>query len=846
MSSASALLGRFLLFALLGASLAVACDDPSQIDVPEPVLLEAVAGAGQSGTVGEPLPALLTLRLTDEGGRGIPGQQLRISVAGGGRVDEIKPTTDENGELSLRWTLGTSTAAPQRMEVRWLDPRDQADGLRVMVTATALSGAPHELLALSPLQVAGLAGEAIADSVRVLVVDSYQNPVPGVTVRSSVTAGDGVVAPDSVLTDSAGVAAMAWILGATAGGEQALRVEVDGAGALDFTAQAATGPIAIVEIQPVGVELRALGRTSRLTASATDAHGNPIDVVMLWSSLTPGVAVVDDTGAVVAVANGIAGIVATAGFAADTAWVTVRQVAASITLDSPAYTLVEDSTAALVAIVRDSAGALIPSADLHWSTANPSIARVDSSGRLTALSPGRTTAVATMDGIEATSIVDVFADPTPGPPNIILIISDDQDAHSFQYMEALQRLVADAGTTFPNFFVTHPVCCPSRASFLTGLYSHNHRVLSNEGAFGGFPAYLLEDRSLPVWLQDAGYRTALMGKYMNGYFETAPSHVPPGWDRWIAAASYFGHSINVDGVLEPLGFDEDDYATDRLSEYAAQFIGDAVRERQPFFLYLAPKAPHDPATPAPRHVGRAAGIQMPRSPSFNEADVSDKPLGIANRPLFTDAEIADMESQYRSRVETLYALDELIGAMIDSLDALGVLDDTYILYTSDHGYHLGNHRLPPGKNTPYEEDIRLPLIVRGPAVAAGIERDDMVINQDVAATILELAGVNGITTDGTSFAGVLTGQGGGGRQRFLIEKWSPEGVQTWQAVRTRRYTYVAHAHGERQLYDLWADPYQLDNIAYSASSDLLADLSGWLTALAACSGTACRTAEFSD
>ena len=428
-------------------------------------------------------------------------------------------------------------------------------------------------------------------------------------------------------------------------------------------------------------------------------------------------------------------------------------------------------------------------------------------------------------------------------PNIILILSDDQDAASFQYMDVLQRRLAAEGTTFDNFFVTNPVCCPSRASFLTGLYSHNHRVLTNVAPFGGFAAYGMEQRSLPVWLNDAGYRTAMMGKYLNGYDELAPAYVPPGWDSWAVLTAYFGRTTNMDGMVQPFAAPEG-YSTDRLSRLAAGFIGDAVQREEPFFLYLAPFAPHAPSKPAPRHAGMAAGLQAPRRPSFNELDTSDKPPLLASRPLLTEADIADIDELYRRRVETLYAVDELIEALIDSLAALGVLDDTYIFYTSDNGFHLGEHRLPPGKNSPYEEDIRLPLIVRGPGVQAGVTRDEFVVNHDLASTILELAGIRGITTDGTSFAGMLRGESGPERNRVLVEKWLPDGSLTWQAVRTRRYTFVLHTSGERQLYDLWTDPYQLDNIARSAPPRLLARLTASIRQLSACSGRSCRTAEF--
>ena len=225
-------------------------------------------------------------------------------------------------------------------------------------------------------------------------------------------------------------------------------------------------------------------------------------------------------------------------------------------------------------------------------------------------------------------------------PNLILIVTDDQDLDAMAYMPQLRSLLVNQGLTFSNAFVTRSLCCPSRASILRGQYAHNHQIQSNHLPDGGFEKFTelgLDTSTIATWLQAAGYRTVLIGKYLNG-IRGSSTYVPPGWDEWYGAVTeaYFNYKLNENGAIVAYGRDPEDYLTDVLSGKATDFIR---RTTAPFFIYLTPHAPHEPAIPAPRHVGAFAGWIAPRPPSFNEADVSDKPTWIRDIPLLTQSEI---------------------------------------------------------------------------------------------------------------------------------------------------------------------------------------------------------------
>jgi arylsulfatase A-like enzyme len=403
-------------------------------------------------------------------------------------------------------------------------------------------------------------------------------------------------------------------------------------------------------------------------------------------------------------------------------------------------------------------------------------------------------------------------------PNIVFIMSDDQDVPTMQYMPRVQALLADQGVTFNNSFVTSSVCCPSNVTALTGQYTFNHGVLNNVLPTGGFqkfvdmrtdgdPATQGDESTLATWLNDAGYNTARVGKYLVSYPDNS-TYVPPGWDEWYNSyegfTTYFGYRLNENGAVVQYGTDEEDYITDVFTAKAVDFINRAeANDAQPFFLQFHPTAPHagagrnGPATPAPRHAGMFAGAQAPRTPSFNEADVSDKPPAVSNLPLLTAAQITAIDNEYQTRIESLQALDEGIGQIIDTLAARGELDNTYIVYTSDNGYHLGQHRFLGSKFQVYEEDIRVPLIIRGPGVQAGATRDQMAVNIDLAPTMARWGRATpDRVMDGLSLTPLL-GSGGATqnwRTDFLVELYRHlppmQNGDVIKALRTEHEVYV--------------------------------------------------------
>jgi arylsulfatase A-like enzyme len=330
--------------------------------------------------------------------------------------------------------------------------------------------------------------------------------------------------------------------------------------------------------------------------------------------------------------------------------------------------------------------------------------------------------------------------PAQSRPNILFIITDDQDIETLAYMPRLQALLVDRGTTFTNMFVTYPVCCPSHASILTGRYPHNTGILGNNPPLGGFVKFRdsgQESSTIGTWLQAAGYRTVRIGKYLVGYSDRS-TYVPPGWDEWHAffggSTKFFNYSLNENGRVVQYGDAESDYVNDVLADKVVDFIKRAeAKDDQPFFIFFAPPAPHaesvanGPSRPAPRHEGRFAKRLAPRTPSFNEADVSDKPPVIQQRPLLSEKEIAEIDHEYRTRIEALLSVDEAIERIVQALSDHGELQNTYIFFTSDNGYHLGQHRLIRGKGNVYEEDIRVPMVVRGPGVPARAKVDHLVL-----------------------------------------------------------------------------------------------------------------------
>jgi len=336
-------------------------------------------------------------------------------------------------------------------------------------------------------------------------------------------------------------------------------------------------------------------------------------------------------------------------------------------------------------------------------------------------------------------------------PNIVFILADDLDAAEIQYMPKLKALIADQGLTFSNYSVAMSLCCPSRATTLRGQYPHNTQILGNTLPTGGYQKFFQlgeENSTIATWLQAAGYKTMLAGKYLNDFpIKTDPMHIPPGWNEWYSAIKgdpygEFNYTLNENGTVVPYGSQPQDYGTDVYFGKALDFIGRSLAANQPFFTYIAPYAPHAPYTPAPRHADLFPGVQAPRTPNYNEADVSDKPAYIRNRLLLPPKIMDKIDTDYRHRLQALQAVDEGIAAVVAKVQAAGQLNNTYFFFTSDNGYHLGNHRQIEGKIAPYEEELRVTMIVRGPGVPAGVSLDQLVGNLDLAPTWADIAGAS--------------------------------------------------------------------------------------------------------
>lgn len=354
-------------------------------------------------------------------------------------------------------------------------------------------------------------------------------------------------------------------------------------------------------------------------------------------------------------------------------------------------------------------------------------------------------------------------------PNIVLILADDLDVrlNTLDYTPYIRNLLQYQGTTFDNALVPVSLCCPSRASLLRGQYVHNHQIYTNGPPDGGLQKALdlnLENSTIATVLQSAGYRTALMGKYLNGYpISNALTYIPPGWNEFYSPSSdaaYFGfnYTMNMNGVLVPFGNAADDYMTDVLARIAVNFITRTASTGTPFFMYVGTYAPHGPSVPAPRHAGLFNNVDAPKGGSFNELDNSDKPPIIASLPLLTPTQIAEIDDHYRNRLRSMQAVDEMIAALVATLQSTGTLSNTYFIFTSDNGYHMGQHRFPPGKYTNYEEDLRVPLIIRGPGVPISQTSTALVSTMDLMPTFAEIAQAPIPSyVDGRSLLGLLSG-----------------------------------------------------------------------------------------
>ena len=441
---------------------------------------------------------------------------------------------------------------------------------------------------------------------------------------------------------------------------------------------------------------------------------------------------------------------------------------------------------------------------------------------------------------------------TQSQPNFVVVMADDLTVGEMGVMHQTLSRVGGAGATFTRFYDSYPLCCPSRTTFLTGQYSHNHGVFGNGTPVGGYYALKKQD-TLGVWLQQAGYHTIHIGKFLNRYGVKDPTEVPPGWDEWNAALQtssdrYFDYRLNDNGVLRHYGMAAKDYKTDvetnaaldELKQQAALGAGG-----KPFFLFLGAIAPHLPATPAIRDRHRFAHLRLPRGVAFNERDVSDKPRFIRSLPRLSGKETSRIRDSYRDRAESLLSLDRSVGRILDELDSDGLGSNTYVVFVSDNGFFFGQHRLPKGKYLPYEPSTHLPLMIRGPGIPAGSHPDELVANIDLAPTILGLAGAKpSVAVDGRSLMPYAQDPGLRTQRPILFEaksKDKPSIGIPYAGVKTERYVYIEYQNGEKELYDLARDPRELSSRdgdpRYAATQQALAAATD---ALRDCAGESCR------
>ena len=448
-------------------------------------------------------------------------------------------------------------------------------------------------------------------------------------------------------------------------------------------------------------------------------------------------------------------------------------------------------------------------------------------------------------------------------------MGDDLRASDLDYMPNTQDLLTSQGVKFTKAWTTRSLCCPSRATTLRGQYAHNHKVWVNVEPSGGFWSFLdqgHESSTVATWLNSAGYDTVLIGKYLNRYgldrdsnYNPTP-HVPPGWNEWYAwEGMYTGtdtsYKLNENGRIvtyQRSQFHDTDLHADQAVRFLTEHANDPLRENTPFFMYLAPNAPHNPAFFAPRHANMFLSTPLPRPSSFNEADVSDKPQWVRNKSLLSSTEISNLTNFYRKRLRALQSLDEMVERLVRTLEKQGQLSNTYIVFTSDNGIYLGEHRLTE-KAAAYNAAPRVPLLIRGPGVPRGVTRSQMALNNDLAPTFASWAGISPPSfVDGRSLAPLLSASPPASwRTAFLVEHRQTReefgyvrAIPNYDAIRTAQYNYVEYETGERELYDLNADPTELTSLHTSAAhSAVISNLKARLDALKSCAGQTCSTAE---
>jgi N-acetylglucosamine-6-sulfatase len=463
--------------------------------------------------------------------------------------------------------------------------------------------------------------------------------------------------------------------------------------------------------------------------------------------------------------------------------------------------------------------------------------------------------------------------PAAQHPNIVFVLTDDLSMDLLRYMPAVKALER-RGITFSNYFVSDSLCCPSRASIFTGNYPHDTHIWTNDSPTGGFALFDRLDEQLDTFnnvLSHDGYRTAMMGKYLNGYLmnplltTAVDRFVPAGWSEWdVAGWGYpeYNYLLNDDGTVVHYGDAPKDYLTSVIAHKGIAFINRSAGAGQAFFLELATFAPHTPYVPAPRDRHDFPDLMAPEPPSFDRLPTG-APDWLADHPKLKPRQIRMINEAFRKRAQDVQSVDRMITRVEATLRADHILNNTYIVFSSDNGLHTGEYRLMPGKLTAFDTDIHVPLVIAGPGIKPDTRTSALAENVDLAKTFAAIGGENDMQNDGHTLIPLLAGgTPPGWRNALLVEHKGPVtnpadpdaqdrisgNPPSYEAMRTRHFLYVEYAGtGEREFYNLQNDPYELHNRSSTLTPTRRTQLHRELTAMEDChSGPACWTAEHVD
>ncbi|KAF9103479.1 hypothetical protein BGX27_010558 [Mortierella sp. AM989] len=463
-------------------------------------------------------------------------------------------------------------------------------------------------------------------------------------------------------------------------------------------------------------------------------------------------------------------------------------------------------------------------------------------------------------------------------PNFLVFLTDDQDRrmNSLDHLPLVKKYLRDEGTEFTNYYTTTAMCCPSRVSLWSGQFAHNHNVTDEtppHGSYTKFVSQKLDQNWLPTWLQDAGYSNNYIGKFINGVtpnLKLAPKGFDKDhWEPLVAPNIYTFYSPTFSTNNGPLETHDGVYQTDIISDKSIEILDSLAKNKtNPFLFVISPTAPHDevwttpegvvftPPLPAKRHEHLFPDAKAPRYPNFNP-DKNDKVSWIGTLPKLNDSEVERIDAIYRARLQSLQATDELVERIIKRLEHNGQLDNTYIVYTTDNGYHLGTHRMFAGKQTAFEEDTNIPFIIRGPGIAKNKKSNAVATHTHFPATVLQLANLPIPDELDAHSIPVLADKSAYGKDQpteaFSVEFWSNAFMEnSTGAFQTNSYKsvrligqgynllYTIWCTGEKEYYDLVKDPFQIKNIYKKTKPAFLNRLDALLNVLRTCKGPTCR------